>query len=78
MLAQIPDEQATFELLATSSLPERDDIELARLYEGWDGVIPDDVPLSEPLEVGVVQELYVLNHDSITLETITAELVGVI
>lgn len=71
------DEEATFALLNGARLPERDDIELARLYEGWDGLLPPVEPIDGPLPVGTIEQLNVLNHSSITIDPIKAELLAV-
>ncbi len=71
------DEEASFNMLSSARLPERDDLELARLYEGWDGLLPPVEPIDGPLPVGTIEELNVLNHSSITINAITAELLAV-
>ncbi len=70
-------EQASYEKLLNARIPTRNDIELARLYQGWQGEIPEVVPVEQPLPVGTIQQLNVLNHDSINIDPITAELLAV-
>lgn len=65
------------ENLAASAPPERDDLELARLYEGWDGQLEPVEEIGGPLTLGTVQELTVLNHELNTIVPITAELLAV-
>ena len=65
------------EILASAEPPERDDIELARLYKGWDGVI-ETVPLVEqPLPLGAVQEMNILNLDKYEPRPVEFELLAV-
>ncbi len=72
-----PSQQASYDALAGGTPPERDDLEVARLYLGWDGNLePITVP-DQPLPIGTIQQLNILNHDSNTLSSITAELMAV-
>lgn len=66
-----------FENLAASLPPERDNLELARLYNGWDGQIESTPEVLEPLSMGTVQQLNILNHDLNTINPITAELLAI-
>jgi hypothetical protein len=69
--------QNALELLSTSNSNERNDIELARLYRGWQGELKEPILVTEPLLPGTTQELNILNSDSNTLSKITVELKGV-
>ncbi|MGD2050197.1 MAG: immune inhibitor A, partial [Chloroflexota bacterium] len=69
-------QQEAFNNLAASQPPERDNLELARLYNGWDGQMEPTPVVVEPLEVGTIQQLNVLNHDLNTINPITAELLA--
>ncbi len=71
------DQQASFEALANNEIPLRDDLELARLYRGWDGTLEAAPAKLEPLQVGTIQQLNILNRDAITISPITAELLAV-
>ncbi len=72
-----PEQLDSFERLATGEPPERDDLELARLYGGWDGALSPPAAVTEPLAVGTVQQLRILNHDDITFSTTPFELLAV-
>ncbi|MGH2538727.1 MAG: hypothetical protein ACRDHL_15160 [Candidatus Promineifilaceae bacterium] len=72
-----PEQQAALERLQAARPPQRDDLELARLYSGWDGQAPPTPAAPVPLAAGAVQELKVFNHDRNTIETIVAELFAV-
>jgi immune inhibitor A len=64
-----PDQQDTFQSLASSEPPERDALEVARLYGGWDGTLRQPPANPEPLTVETVQPFRILNHDDITYST---------
>lgn len=70
-------QQMTFDVLIQAHQPERNDIEIAQLYQGYSGPIPEPPLVTEPLPVGTVQQLNVLNHEENTISTITAELLVV-
>lgn len=70
-------QQAAFDNLVASLPPERDNLELARLYNGWDGLMEPTPEVIEPLAVGTIQQLNVLNHELNTINPITAELLAV-
>lgn len=70
-------QQEAFNNLTASLPPERDNLDLARSYNGWDGQMQPTPIVIEPLEVGTIQELNVLNHDLNTINPITAELLAV-
>ena len=70
-------QQAVFDRLVTAAPPERDDVELARLYKGWDGSLEAAPLVNEPLPIGTIQQLSVLNRDTITINPITVELMAV-
>lgn len=62
----------------TTNLPlERDPAALARAYMGVTAVATQTAPQDQPLAVGARQQFKVLNIDSITIETIDAELMAV-
>jgi hypothetical protein len=66
-----------FQLLESVDPPLRDDIELARLYGGWNGVIvppPSDI---EVLQTGTIEEMTVLKKELNVHETIQVELLAV-
>jgi hypothetical protein len=67
-------QQTTFETLSLAQQPERNDIEIAQLYKGFTGTLPDPMVVEEPLTEGTIQPLNVLNHEENTLSTINAEL----
>ncbi len=69
--------QASFEVLLGTESEERDDIELARLYKGWQGEIQEPKPVTEPLSPGTIEELRILNHDANTLSPVSVELLAV-
>ncbi|MDX1613246.1 MAG: immune inhibitor A [Candidatus Promineifilaceae bacterium] len=60
--------------LTQARSPERDDLELARLYRGWDGQLAPVPTVKAPLREGAVQELRVLNHDRNEMQRIEVEL----
>ncbi len=70
-------QQATFDTLSQARQPERDDIEIAQLYQGFSGALPEPPVIDGPLTVGTIQQLNVLNHEENTLSTINAELLVV-
>lgn len=70
-------QQATFDRLARAEPPKRDDLELARLYQGWSDEQVPTPAAPEPLQLGTVQTLYVLNHDDNRMVPIEAALLGV-
>jgi hypothetical protein len=61
-----PEQQESFQRLASSEPPERDALEVARLYGGWDGQLSQPAIDPEPLTVETVQSFRILNHDDIT------------
>ncbi|MCI0393609.1 MAG: immune inhibitor A [Chloroflexi bacterium] len=67
-------QQQSFDLLVAANPPERDDLELARAYQGWNGELGPVATAAAPLEVGVRQQINVLNHDNNTITPIEAEL----
>ena len=71
------DPQSSFDRLAANDPPERDDLELAQLYGDWDGVLNPPAAVTEPLAVGTVQQLRILNHDDVTYSTTPFELLAV-
>lgn len=72
-----PSQQASYDALAGGIPPERDDLDVARLYLGWDGSSEAITVADQPLPIGTVQQLNILNHDSKTLSSMTAELLAV-
>lgn len=71
------DEFAVSTMLEEAAIPPRDDIDLARLYEGWAGELPHITLVEQPLPIGTVEDLNILNHDAITIDPISAELLAV-
>jgi hypothetical protein len=71
------DQSATYEALSSARPPERDDIELARAYQGWNGMLEPVELVEQPLPVGTIQTLNVLNHDNNTVQPIEAELLAI-
>jgi immune inhibitor A len=71
-----PDMQVTYLLLSQAEPPGRDDLELARAYLGWDGLLPTP-PAARSLTTGTIQTLNVLNHERNTVEAVRAEILAV-
>jgi immune inhibitor A len=71
------DQPANYEALSNARPPERDDIELARAYQGWNGTLEPVELVEQPLPVGTIQTLNVLNHDNNTVQPIESELLAV-
>jgi immune inhibitor A len=65
------------EVLASAEPPERDDIELARLYEGWEGVLEAASLVEQPLPLGAIEEMNILNVDRNEPGVVEFELLGV-
>lgn len=70
-------QQATFAALSQARQPERDNIELAQLYQGFSGEIPVPPLAGAALTVGTTQQLNVLNNDDNTMSAIEVELLVV-
>jgi immune inhibitor A len=71
------EQQAVFDLLSAAAPPERDDLELARAYQGWSGALATPIAVTEPQAVGTIETLNVLNTDTNTIGPIEAELLAV-
>jgi hypothetical protein len=70
-------QQTTFDTLSQARQPERNDIELAQLYQGFTGPLPVPPTGAAPLTVGTTQLLNVLNHEENTLSAIEVEVLVV-
>jgi hypothetical protein len=74
---EAPGPAPLLEMLASAEPPERDDIELARLYKGWKGMIEAVPPVEQPLSPGAVQQMIILNLDRNELHPTEFELLAV-
>jgi hypothetical protein len=70
-------QQTTFDTLAQARQPDRDNIELAQLYQGFSGEILVPPLAGAALTVGTIQQLNVLNNDENTMSAIEVELLAV-